>query len=121
MVTRSSHTKEETFPNWPGNSAHDKSPGHPSFRIEVPQAELDDLRERLARTRWLEQLPSRGWERGVPVAYLKALAEYWRDGFDWRAAEARLNELPQYITTIDGQAVHFAHVRSPSPTPSRWS
>ncbi|MCO5997450.1 epoxide hydrolase family protein [Actinoallomurus rhizosphaericola] len=85
------------------------------FRIEVPQADLDDLRERLARTRWPAQLPGEGWSRGVPVAYLKDLAAYWRDGYDWRAHEARLNGFPQFMTTIDGQDVHFLHVRSPHP------
>ncbi|WP_433179293.1 epoxide hydrolase family protein [Actinoallomurus sp. CA-150999] len=85
------------------------------FRIDVPQAELDDLRDRLARTRWPAQLPGEGWSRGVPVAYLKDLAEYWRDGYDWRAHEARLNGFPQFTTTIDGQDVHFLHVRSPHP------
>jgi pimeloyl-ACP methyl ester carboxylesterase len=85
------------------------------FRIDVPQADLDDLRDRLARTRWPSELPGVGWSRGVPVAYLKGLAEYWRTGYDWRTAEARLNEFPQFTTTIDGANVHFLHVRSPEP------
>jgi epoxide hydrolase len=76
---------------------------------------LDDLRDRLARTRWPSELPSIGWSRGVPVDYLKELAEYWRTGYDWRTHEARLNEFPQFTTTIDGQNVHFLHVRSPEP------
>ncbi|SEG83229.1 Pimeloyl-ACP methyl ester carboxylesterase [Nonomuraea solani] len=84
------------------------------FRIDIPQADLDDLRERLRRTRWAAQLPG-GWGRGVPVAYLRELAEYWADGFDWRAREARLNAFPQFTTRIDGQDVHFLHVRSPEP------
>src|ERR687896_578178 len=86
-----------------------------SFRIEVPQADLDDLRERLARTRWLEELLGVGWSRGVPLGYLKDLADYWANGFDWRGQEAKLNELPQFTTQIDGQNVHFVHVRSPEP------
>jgi pimeloyl-ACP methyl ester carboxylesterase len=85
------------------------------FRIEVPQADLDDLRERLARTRWPDELSGVGWSRGVPPGYLKELAEYWRTGYDWRKHEARLNEYPQFTTTIDGAHVHFLHVRSPEP------
>ncbi|MGR6920263.1 epoxide hydrolase family protein [[Actinomadura] parvosata] len=84
---------------------------HP-FRIEIPQQDLDDLHDRLARTRWQPQLPGTGWERGVPAGYLKDLADYWRTGYDWRAHEARLNELPHHVTTIDGQLIHFVHVRS---------
>jgi pimeloyl-ACP methyl ester carboxylesterase len=86
------------------------------FRIDVPQADVDDLHDRLARTRWpADALPGVGWERGVPTGYLRELAEHWRTAYDWRAWEARLNELPQFTTTIDGQNVHFAHVRSPEP------
>jgi pimeloyl-ACP methyl ester carboxylesterase len=84
------------------------------FRIDIPQADLDELRDRLRRTRWARQLPG-GWGRGVPVAYLRELAAYWADGFDWRAQEARLNAYPQFTTDIDGQTVHFLHVRSPEP------
>ncbi len=87
---------------------------HP-FRINVPQADLDDLRSRLAATRWPSELPGVGWSRGVPVSYLKELAEYWRTSYDWRKHEAALNEHPQYNTTIDGANVHFLHVRSPEP------
>src|SRR5215204_4213099 len=85
------------------------------FRIEVPQADLDDLRQRLARTRFPEEIPGVGWTRGVPLDYLKDLADYWANGFDWRRQEARLNELAQFVTTIDGQNVHFLHIRSPEP------
>lgn len=85
------------------------------FEINIPQEALDDLRERLTRTRWPEQLPGSGWERGVPLDYLKDLAEYWRGSYDWRKHEARLNEYPQFSTTIDGQNVHFLHVCSPEP------
>ncbi|MGR6921432.1 epoxide hydrolase family protein [[Actinomadura] parvosata] len=84
------------------------------FRIAIPQPDLDDLRDRLRRTRWAAQLPG-GWSRGVPVGYLRELAAYWADGFDWRAQEARLNDFPQYSTVIDGQPIHFLHVRSPEP------
>ncbi|TDE92849.1 epoxide hydrolase [Occultella glacieicola] len=85
------------------------------YTIDIPQAALDDLHERLARTRWPVALPGVGWERGTPVGYLRGLAEYWRTGFDWRAQEERLNAIPQYVTEIDGQDVHFLHVRSPEP------
>ena len=83
------------------------------FRIEVPQTDLDDLKDRLSRTRWPQEISGVGWERGVPLDYLKGLAEYWRDGYDWRAWEARLDEIPQFTTEIDGQRIHFFHVRSP--------
>ncbi|WP_129668830.1 epoxide hydrolase family protein [Phytoactinopolyspora endophytica] len=85
------------------------------FRIEIPQADVDDLHDRLARTRWPAEIAGTGWERGVPVGYLKELAEYWRTEFDWRAREAELNEFPQFVTTVDGQDIHFLHVRSPEP------
>jgi pimeloyl-ACP methyl ester carboxylesterase len=85
------------------------------FTIDVPQAQLDDLNARLAGTRWPDALPDVGWSRGVPAGYLRDLAEYWRTGYDWRAHEAALNKFPQYVTTIDGQTIHFLHVRSPEP------
>jgi pimeloyl-ACP methyl ester carboxylesterase len=85
------------------------------FRIAIPDADLDDLKRRLATTRWTSELPGIGWSRGVPVAYLKELAAYWRDGFDWRAEEAKLNQLSQFTTEIDGQTIHFIHARSPEP------
>ena len=85
------------------------------FSIRTPQADLDDLRERLARTRWPDQLPGVGWAYGVPLWYLRELAEYWRTRYDWRWHEAQLNIMAQFTTTIDGQRVHFLHVRSPEP------
>ncbi|MFL6140520.1 MAG: epoxide hydrolase family protein [Labedaea sp.] len=85
------------------------------FRIEVQQADLDDLNRRLEHTRWPDEIPGVGWERGVPLDYLKELAQYWRTEFDWRVMEARLNELPQFTTEIDGANIHFVHVRSPEP------
>ena len=78
-------------------------------------ADLDDLHERLIRTRWPDELPGVGWSRGVPLGYLKELTEYWQNGYDWRQWEARLNEFPQFTTQIDGQNIHFLHVRSPEP------
>jgi pimeloyl-ACP methyl ester carboxylesterase len=85
------------------------------FRIEIPQAALDDLLERLARTRFPDEIPGVGWSRGVPLDYLRDLAHYWAEGFDWREQEEKLNELPQFTTQIDGQNIHYLHVRSPEP------
>lgn len=91
------------------------APGLRPFRIDVPQAQLDDLAARLANTRWPDELPGIGWSRGVPVDYLRELAEYWRTTYDWRLHEAALNKLPHYLATVDGQNIHFLHVRSPEP------
>ncbi|OLT14884.1 epoxide hydrolase [Pseudonocardia sp. CNS-139] len=85
------------------------------FRIDVPQTDIDDLADRLSRTRWPDEVVGAGWDYGFPLARLKELAEYWRTGYDWRGHEAALNELPQFTTEIDGQNVHFVHVRSPRP------
>ena len=98
------------------------------FSIDIPDADIDDLKARLARTRYADELPAEefagklegipappGWEYGVPVAYVRELVERWRDTFDWREHEARLNDYPQFMTTIDGQDIHFVHVRSPEP------
>src|SRR4051794_7859566 len=86
------------------------------FRIEIPDADLDDLRDRLARTRWpQDELPGVGWDYGVPVAHVRELAEHWRTAYDWRAFEARLNAHDQLVTEIDGARIHALHVRSPEP------
>jgi len=82
------------------------------FRIEVAQETLDDLEQRLARTRWPDQIDGTGWDYGTDRAYLQELCSYWRDGYDWRAQEAALNAWPQFITRIDGQDLHFIHARS---------
>jgi pimeloyl-ACP methyl ester carboxylesterase len=86
-----------------------------TFRIAIPQADLDDLRDRLARTRWPDELPDAGWDYGAALNDVKEMAEYWRTGYDWRRWEAKLNAYPQFTTTIDGTNVHFLHVRSPEP------
>jgi pimeloyl-ACP methyl ester carboxylesterase len=108
------------MPDSTTQQSHDARIGHDRsnisirpFRVEVPQADLKDLRNRLAGTRWPDELPGVGWRYGVPLEYLKELAEYWRTTYDWRKHEARLNEFPQFITTIDGANLHFLHVRSP--------
>jgi pimeloyl-ACP methyl ester carboxylesterase len=89
------------------------------FRIAVPQTDLDDLRDRLARTRWPFAVPGRtdrsDFSRGIPSAYLKELVEYWRDGFDWRAQEESLNAYEQWTTVVDGQTFHVVHARSANP------
>jgi pimeloyl-ACP methyl ester carboxylesterase len=82
------------------------------FVIDIPGSDLDDLRHRLARTRWPEPATVDDWSQGVPLGYVRELCEYWRDDYDWRAREARLNDFPQFITDIDGLPIHFIHVRS---------
>lgn len=83
------------------------------FRIDIPQQQLDDLRTRLDNARWPAPLPGDGWDTGVPTTWLRGLVDYWRTEYDWRAAEARLNSYAHYTTEIDGQTIHFLHVRSP--------
>jgi epoxide hydrolase len=98
------------------------------FLVDIPQADLDDLSGRLASTRWAGELPRAevtagkqngpvlpGWEYGVPLDYVRRLVAYWLDDFDWRAWEAKINARPQFTTTIDGQNIHFLHVRSADP------
>jgi pimeloyl-ACP methyl ester carboxylesterase len=83
------------------------------FRIEIPETDLDDLRQRLRRTRWPEPATVDDWSQGIPLDYTRQLCEYWLEQYDWRAAEARLNRFPQFRTEIDGLDIHFLHVRSP--------
>ena len=103
-------------------------PASPRFASRYRKPDLDDLADRLARTRWADELPEKevvaggsgapapaGWEYGVPVSYVRDLVERWRTSFDWRAREAELNEYPQFTTEIDGQRIHFVHVRSAQP------
>ena len=85
------------------------------FVIAADGAALDDLRDRLRRTRWPERETVEDWSQGVPLAYVRDLCGYWADRYDWRASEARLNRIPQFTTGIDGLDVHFLHVRSPHP------
>jgi epoxide hydrolase len=94
-------------------ASHRENDAIQPFRIEVPQADLDHLQDRLGNTRWPEKLPGIGWERGVPSSYLQELTEYWQHHYDWRKHEAWLNEFPQYTTNIDGQNIHFLHIKSP--------
>ena len=85
------------------------------FTIDVPEAVLDDLNERLDRTRWPDQLPGTGWDQGADTAYIRELADYWRNDYDWRAEEARLNGFEHFHATVDGLRVHFVHERSEDP------
>ena len=85
------------------------------FRVEVPDAVLTDLRGRLDATRYPAALPGAGWDYGTDDAYLRELVAYWRDGYDWRRAEARLNGYEHATTEIDGQRIHWLHARSPVP------
>jgi epoxide hydrolase len=87
---------------------------HP-FRIDVPDAVLDDLHLRLAQTRWPEAEVVDDWSQGAPLAWIQDMCRYWADGYDWRAREARLNRFDQFVTTIDELDIHFVHQRSPHP------
>lgn len=87
------------------------------FQIAVPDAVLDDLRERLARTRWPDALPGTGWEYGADVDYVRELCDYWRTGYDWRRHEAELNRYPQFLQEVDGVDLHFYHVRGRGRAP----
>lgn len=86
-----------------------------TFHLAVPESELADLRDRLARTRWPERETVHDGSQGLPLADAQALCAYWRDSYDWRRCEGKLNALGQYRTTIDGLGIHFIHVRSPEP------
>src|SRR5258708_6894954 len=83
------------------------------FKVSVPQSAIDDLKRRLASTRWPGRETVGDWSQGVPLQKAEALVAYWRDKYDWRRFEARINAFPQYRTQIDGLGIHFIHVRSP--------
>lgn len=82
------------------------------FRVTVPQAALDDLKRRLVQTRWPDAQPVGDWSQGVPLLKARALVEYWRDRYDWRPFETKLNSFPQFRTLIDGLGIHFIHLKS---------
>src|SRR5438445_3063283 len=86
-----------------------------AFEISVDDAVLEDLRARLARTRFPDQIEGTSWEYGIPIDYLRELVEYWRDAYDWRVQEARLNEFAHFRARVDGQSIHFIHARSANP------
>lgn len=89
-----------------------------SFTIGIPQATLDDLRERLANTRWPDEVEGAGWDYGTDQHYLKSLVSYWQHEYDWRVQEAKLNQFAQFRTEIDGQGIHFIHERGKGPNPT---
>lgn len=86
------------------------------FEVTVSQEEISDIRARLGNARWPDQLPEAGWSYGTNREYLRSLCEYWAEEFDWDGFTDRFNQFDQYVTTIDGQRVHFYHVRSPEPS-----
>jgi epoxide hydrolase len=86
------------------------------FKVQVSDEDLADLKRRLRQTRWPDQLPETGWAYGTDTAYLRELCTYWADEFDWRAVERAINGWPQFLTAIDGQQIHFLHVKSTAPS-----
>ena len=85
------------------------------FTIDIAEEQLDDLSRRLSGTRWPERELVDDWSQGIPLAYTREVAEYWADGYDWRAREALLNRFDQFVTEIDGVDIHFVHQRSSNP------
>ena len=96
-----------------GQAAPESPAAIKPFKAHVPDSVLDDLRRRLAETRWPDQLPGTTWEYGADIGKIRGLANYWQKDYDWRAQEARLNQLGQFTTEIDGQTIYFIHERSP--------
>jgi microsomal epoxide hydrolase len=88
------------------------------FKIAIPQATLDDLRERLARTRWTDEVEGSGWTYGVNLGYMKELANYWQHTYDWRKHEVALNTFAQFKAEVDGVGIHFIHERGKGPNPT---
>ena len=86
------------------------------FVINASDAELDDLKQRLANTRWPDPEPASDWSQGIPLSYLQEVCAYWGKEYDWRAREAKLNAFPQFKTEVGGLGIHFIHVRSPEPS-----
>ena len=83
---------------------------HP-FQIRVPEQAIDDLRERIRRTRWPDEIAGSGWEQGADLSYMKELAGYWLTTFDWRKIEDEINAYPNFMAEIDGHKVHFLHIK----------
>src|SRR5215470_11796175 len=113
-------TPPSASPSSPGPGALSTEPGAATngstirpFGVEFPEEELTGLRRRIAATRWPEQETVTDDSQGVRLAMMQELARYWESGYDWRKCEARLNDLPQFLTEIDGLDIHFIHVRSP--------
>ena len=87
------------------------------FKIDVSDSVLDDLRARLERTRWPDELPGTGWDYGSNLDYIKELVEYWRTKFDWRAQEKLINSFSHFKTKVDGLGIHFIHEKGKGPNP----
>jgi len=85
------------------------------FRIDIPDAAIEDLHDRLRRTRWPESETVSDWSQGTPLAFTRELCRYWLEDYDWLAARQRLNQFPQFISPVDGLDIHFIHVRSEHP------
>ena len=87
------------------------------FEISITDEVLDDMRGRIAKTRWPDEISGTGWDYGSRLAYVKEIADYWRTRFDWRAQEKFLNGFAQYRTDVDGLGIHFIHERGKGPSP----
>ena len=89
------------------------------YTIDVPQDVLDDILERLRRTRWPNEIPGTGWQRGTDLSYMKELVRYWLEAYDWRTEEARLNRFAHFKADVDGLGIHFIKEegRGPDPMP----
>jgi hypothetical protein len=98
----------------------DKTAIHP-FHVDVPEAQLADLRRRINAAKWPERETVTDDSQGVPLAMMQELARYWAADYDWRKCEAKLNALPHFMTEIDGLDIHFIHVRSDHETHCRSS
>ena len=85
-----------------------------TFQIHVDDTDLNDLNDRLARTRWPETEPVDDWTQGIPLQYVQELCTYWQTEYNWRSTEEALNNIPQYMTEIDGLDIHFLHLKSAS-------
>jgi Epoxide hydrolase N terminus len=109
-MAQTSATQERSEP------AADKNAIRPFPRLNVPEAELAELRRRIAATRWPERETVADASQGVQLATMQKLARYWATDYDWRRCEAKLNALPQFITEIDGLDIHFIHIRSKHPS-----
>src|SRR5687768_6234905 len=88
------------------------------FSINIPQAVLNDLQKRLARTRWAAEVENVGWDYGTNRVYLQSYTDYWKNHYDWRKHEAELNQFPQFRAEIDGIGIHFIHVRGKGENPT---
>ena len=87
------------------------------YTVSIPQAVLDDLHERLAHTRWPDEIPATGWEYGADLKYMTAVVEYWRTRFDWRAQERAISAFPHFRAIVDGVGIHFIHEKGRGPAP----